>query len=222
MKKTALCKRFIGAASAVMLLMSFVPVISPGGYAFAEGAETFDLSELADNGIPVLNINIDEGAEGYGTIEEMNSSPDHSVECTGTVKLDVPDGYTGDYSDTALSDTSELKLSYIRGRGHSTWGSDKKPYKFKLDKSTDLLGMGKNKHWVLLAKFFDDEQATKADTATSYTVKDSDLEIDVAIDENTAETAPDRSQGIKWIDEKPDFWSMSRRKLRGRIWECRG
>ena len=83
-------------------------------------------------------------------------SPDHSIECAGTVKLDVPEGYTGDYSSTALNDTAELKLSYIIGRGHSTWGADKKPYKFKLDKGADLLGMGKNKHWVLLANFGDD------------------------------------------------------------------
>ena len=158
MKIRAFCRRFIGGASAVMMLTSFAPAIPLGGYAFAAEEETaaFDLAELADNGIPVLYINIDETAEGYGTIEEMNSSPNHSVECTGMVKLDVPEGYTGDYSDTALDDTAELKLSYIRGRGHSTWGGDKRPYKFKLDKGADLLGMGKNKHWVLLANAGDD------------------------------------------------------------------
>lgn len=110
---------------------------------------------LADNGLPVVTITIDESAEGYGTIKEMNASPDHSVECTGTVRIDVPDGYTGDYSGTALSDTEELKLDYIRGRGNTTWFDDKKPYKLKLDKKTDLLGMGKNKHWVLLANYKD-------------------------------------------------------------------
>lgn len=110
---------------------------------------------LADNGLPVVTITIDESAEGYGTIEEMNASPDHSVECTGTVKITVPDGYTGDCSDTVLSDTKDLKLDYIRGRGNTTWFDDKKPYKLKLDKKTDLLGMGKNKHWVLLANYMD-------------------------------------------------------------------
>lgn len=43
----------------------------------------------------------------------------------------------------------------IKGRGNSTWGQPKKPYKIKLDKSTDLMGMGKNKHWVLLANYID-------------------------------------------------------------------
>lgn len=43
----------------------------------------------------------------------------------------------------------------VRGRGNSTWGLPKKPYKVKLDKSTNLLGFGKNKHWVLLANYYD-------------------------------------------------------------------
>ncbi|MBR2108327.1 MAG: hypothetical protein IJ932_00025, partial [Ruminococcus sp.] len=60
-----------------------------------------------NNGIPVFNITIDENAAGYGTIEQMNSSPDHSAECTGTIKLDVPDGYKGDYSDVALNGTED-------------------------------------------------------------------------------------------------------------------
>lgn len=43
----------------------------------------------------------------------------------------------------------------IKGRGNSTWGLPKKPYKLKLDKKTDLFGFGKNKHWVLLANYYD-------------------------------------------------------------------
>ena len=108
------------------------------------------------NGIPVLTISIDETAEGFGTIEQMNSSPDHSVNCTGKISIDVPDGYKGDYSDVVLSDTEELELEYIRGRGHTTWSCDKKPYKLKLKNGADLLGMGSNKHWVLLANAMDE------------------------------------------------------------------
>lgn len=43
----------------------------------------------------------------------------------------------------------------IRGRGNSTWQADKKPYKIKLGSKSDILGMGKNKHWVLLSNPFD-------------------------------------------------------------------
>ena len=114
-----------------------------------------EMPTVPDSGLPVLYVNVDESAEGYGTVAEMNASPDHSVSCTGTITLDVPVGYTGDYSSTALSDLNNVKLEYIRGRGNSTWELDKKPYKIKLDKGQNLLGMGKNKHWVLLANRLD-------------------------------------------------------------------
>ena len=45
----------------------------------------------------------------------------------------------------------------IKGRGNSTWlRFPKKPYRLKLDKKTDLFGLGKNKHWALLANYIDD------------------------------------------------------------------
>ncbi len=44
----------------------------------------------------------------------------------------------------------------IRGRGNSTWGwYPKKPYRFKLDVSSQVMGLRKNKDWVLLADFRD-------------------------------------------------------------------
>ena len=42
----------------------------------------------------------------------------------------------------------------VRGRGNSTWlWYDKKPYRIKLDKKSQLLGMGEGKSFVLLAVF---------------------------------------------------------------------
>lgn len=45
----------------------------------------------------------------------------------------------------------------IRGRGNSTWGLAKKPYRIKFDESTKFLGKGyaKAKSWVLLANHAD-------------------------------------------------------------------
>lgn len=44
----------------------------------------------------------------------------------------------------------------IRGRGNSTWSwYDKKPYRIKFDKSHKLLGIDKDKDWVLLANWRD-------------------------------------------------------------------
>lgn len=45
----------------------------------------------------------------------------------------------------------------IRGRGNSTWGLDKKPYRIKFDSKTQLLGSdrAKAKSWTLLANYAD-------------------------------------------------------------------
>ena len=61
-------------------------------------------------------------------------------------------------NETYNSDTTTLYngVTEIRGRGNSTWSQPKKPYKLKLDKKTDVFGMGKNKHWVLLANYLDE------------------------------------------------------------------
>lgn len=54
------------------------------------------------------------------------------------------------------SESKQLPLT-IKGRGNYTWtGFDKKPYKLKLDKKTEIMGMGKNKHFALLAHADDD------------------------------------------------------------------
>lgn len=43
----------------------------------------------------------------------------------------------------------------IRGRGNSTWGMPKKPYRLKLDENTPVLGLLTEKDWVLLANYID-------------------------------------------------------------------
>lgn len=49
----------------------------------------------------------------------------------------------------------EDNVAKIRGRGNLTWKHPKKPYYFKLNKKTDLLGTGKSKKFVLLANWLD-------------------------------------------------------------------
>ena len=61
------------------------------------------------------------------------------------IRIDGKDIYE-DYQGTAR----------IRGRGNSTWlWYDKKPYRIKLDDSAQILGLKKNKDWVLLANYRD-------------------------------------------------------------------
>jgi len=70
-------------------------------------------------------------------------SKEEYVDCY--VSLDGKDGYNC-YSGTAR----------IRGRGNSTWEwYDKKPYRIKLDSKHKMLGLEKNKDWVLLANYRD-------------------------------------------------------------------
>ncbi len=107
--------------------------------------------EFAENSLPVIYFDID---ESQGTVAAMNASPDHSTECYGDMRVQIPEGYVSEYTNKKLK-TETYSMEYIRGRGHSTWDADKKPYKIKLDKKADLFGMGKNKHWVLLANWYD-------------------------------------------------------------------
>lgn len=43
----------------------------------------------------------------------------------------------------------------IKGRGNSTWGYPKKPYRLKLNKKAEICGLGKAKNYVLLANHID-------------------------------------------------------------------
>ena len=43
----------------------------------------------------------------------------------------------------------------IKGRGNTTWGMPKKPYRIKLDEKTDAFGFPGDKDWILLANYSD-------------------------------------------------------------------
>jgi hypothetical protein len=103
----------------------------------ARGCElTFDISfdgDLVDTGIPVVYINTEN--------EEAITSKDIYVKGKMVIKED----------GKVLSENS-LR---IRGRGDSTWTYPKKPYKLKLDDKADIMGMGNDKDWALLANYCD-------------------------------------------------------------------
>ena len=109
---------------------------------------------FAENSLPILEICID---ETKGSIQEMNGDPDHETKCFGSMKLHIPAGYQEEYTGTVYEAavTEEYEMDYIRGRGNSTWGRLKKPYRIKLENKEDLLGMGKDKHWAVIANYFD-------------------------------------------------------------------
>ena len=59
-----------------------------------------------NNGIPVLTLTTDPDE-----FQQVVESPDHSyhAEC-GSISIDVPDGYTGEFSETELSDIEDAAL----------------------------------------------------------------------------------------------------------------
>ena len=57
---------------------------------------------------------------------------------------------TEKFPDTAYEGGISIKL-----RGNSTAWAAKRPFKIKLDTKADLFGMGANKHWCLLANYYD-------------------------------------------------------------------
>ena len=66
----------------------------------------------------------------------------------GTVRIEDPDRF---YSETATLESA----MQIKGRGNSTWDMPKKPYRIKLEKKQEVLGMPSSKNWALLANYAD-------------------------------------------------------------------
>lgn len=68
---------------------------------------------------------------------------------------------TDDYLNATvriLSDTGTELLqapTEIRGRGNTTWGMPKKPYRLKFEQASSVLGMPAERDWALLANYAD-------------------------------------------------------------------
>ena len=88
--------------------------------------------------IPVVRIKTKNGAG----IHDKKNYVDGTITITDPEKM--------------YSDVTEFTADMgIRGRGNSTWGFPKKPWKVKLDEKASLLGMPADKEWALLANYAD-------------------------------------------------------------------
>ena len=103
------------------------------------GSDTAEL-EMFFSELPVVYINTENGAAIVSKEEYINA--ELIIQGNETYNSDTTTLYNG--------------VTEIRGRGNSTWAQPKKPYRLKLDKKTDVFGMGKSKHWVLLANYLDE------------------------------------------------------------------
>ena len=93
------------------------------------------LDESIRAAVPRIIINIENGAEVIEKATYLNA----------TIEIQGNDLY---------EDMPPIKTR-IKGRGNSTWGKPKKPYRLKLDTKTSILGLPKAKDWVLLANYQD-------------------------------------------------------------------
>lgn len=99
------------------------------------GNEQIGEDKIYFSKLPVIYINTDNSAPI--TTKETYLSADMYVQ--GNQQYDMQ--YNG---------RAQIKL-----RGNISTSFEQKPYKLKLEQSTDLLGFGKNKHWVLLSNYVD-------------------------------------------------------------------
>ncbi|MCC8407557.1 CotH kinase family protein [Mucilaginibacter sp. UR6-1] len=80
----------------------------------------------------------------YLTTSAPVNSKDNYV--TGTLVINT----NGEFEQEKLTIPLQIK-----GRGNSTWGHPKKPYRLKFNDKTAVLGIGAAKNWVLLANYSD-------------------------------------------------------------------
>lgn len=97
-----------------------------------------ELARFPDRGVPRMNITLN----GVSLDEIKAGSKETKYEGN---ELSL---YEGD-------EMKEFGGVEVKGRGNSTWMQEKKPYQIKFSQKVDLLGMGKNKKWVLLANYLD-------------------------------------------------------------------
>ncbi|WP_195578694.1 CotH kinase family protein [Bacteroides caccae] len=113
---------------------------SPVVYQFImRNGETFQYTVKAEfllSAIPELTITTTDPS-----IAEIPSK-DYYLE--GTLAVNGREGYE-DYTGK----------TEVKGRGNSTWGYPKKPYRLKLNKKAEICGLGKAKNYVLLANHLD-------------------------------------------------------------------
>lgn len=108
-------------------------------YCVTEGASVTKYLVIIQHfsGLPVVYINTENGTPIVSKDNYVNA----------TLRIE-------ENKSTGSSILLEVPMT-VKGRGNSTWGMPKKPYKMKLNKKAEVLGMPADKEWVLLANYID-------------------------------------------------------------------
>lgn len=102
---------------------------------FDSDGNIIDKDAIYFSKLPVIYINTDDGVD----VTSKTETKEASMLIQGNEEYERQ--YNGDIT--------------IKVRGNTSSGFSQKPYKIKLADSTNLFGMGKNKHWVLLSNYLD-------------------------------------------------------------------
>ncbi len=89
--------------------------------------------------LPIVNIRLGGLAPPYTIQRDEYSDMEMYIDCSGS----------SDFPDTGVLSGK------IRGRGHSTWKWEKKPYRIKLDEAAPIMGFTQNRDWILLSNYAD-------------------------------------------------------------------
>ncbi len=84
----------------------------------------------------------------------FNTNEGHSVN-TRSRYFEGEFSMTADTKGFGCSEVSKITNSKMKGRGNYSWSFRRKSYTLKIDKSTDLCGMGKDKKWALVSGDYD-------------------------------------------------------------------
>ncbi|MBE6541958.1 MAG: hypothetical protein E7672_05880, partial [Ruminococcaceae bacterium] len=97
--------------------------------------------KYSEHTIPVISIDTSSAVIS----REDYISAQISIDTSGVSGWFLPEGFSS-------LDKTEVQ---IKGRGNSTWGWPKKPYKLKFETKTSVLGMEEAKKWILLSNYAD-------------------------------------------------------------------
>ncbi len=113
-----------------------VALLQQGAHTVQFDGRGYPLTVMKSANIPAMYITTESGSMSYINAVKGNEEEGalRMVSATGKII----------YNNT---------LTQIKGRGNATWNKPKKPYQIKLNKSTDLIGAGSNKTWILLANY---------------------------------------------------------------------
>ena len=127
--------------------------VTVGGAAQESGSSTQDFTRLVD-----YTVHTGSGGSRTYTIKFSDTGlPSVYLSTDGQPILNKEDYVDGSFRIVRGFGGEALHegLLEVRGRGNSTWGMPKKPYRVKLGEAAPLLGMPANRHWALMANFGD-------------------------------------------------------------------